>query len=116
MLIKFLAYDDINEIDTCSSFSLYKALYNFEYYYLLRDENNDVLTKTNYMSLKGKRSTFIDIFYTYKYLLNEDYIYARKQLYRSMYGYNLKNLSADIIINNNRVIFYNYIICFCLVV
>ena len=109
MFIKFLTYDDINDIDTCSSFSLYKALYNFEYYYLLKDENNDVLTKSKYMSLKGKRSTFIDIFYTYKYLLKEDYIYARKQLYRSMYGYNLKNLSADIIVKNNRVIFYNYI-------
>ena len=30
-----VTYDDINDIDTCSSFSLYKALYNFEYYYLL---------------------------------------------------------------------------------
>ena len=108
MIINFVTPKDIENINKDSSFALLKILYNFEFCNLLDDNNQEIISKHFYEAIKFKQSTLVNIFYTYRYLLSEEYIFSRKQLYKSMYGYNLSDLSSEIHTNNNRVIFYNY--------
>lgn len=108
MIINFVTPKDIKNINKDSSFALLKILYNFEFCNLLDDNNKEIISKHFYEAIKFKQSTLVNIFYTYRYLLSEEYIFSRKQLYKSMYGYNLSDLSSEIHTNNNRVIFYNY--------
>lgn len=109
MIINFITYEDIEKINKDSSFALLKILYNFEFCNLLDNDGHDVINNHFYMTIKSGRSTFIDIFYTYHYLLSDEYFVSRKLLYKSMCGFNLSNLSKEIHINNNRVIFYNFL-------
>lgn len=108
MKLKFYTEEDINLININSSFAEFKLLYNFEYVmYFTKDDF--LFSQEFYKYLKSKRSTFIDIFYTYKHLMDDSYINVRKQLYKSMCRINLNNIEEELQLENSKVIFYNHI-------
>ncbi|WP_246023808.1 hypothetical protein [Campylobacter taeniopygiae] len=82
--LTFLSNEDINKINKNSSIAYLKALYQCENSIAINYKKEELFTQTTATNNLGYKNDFTKIFILDKESLNDTYLDARKNLYKSI--------------------------------
>ncbi|RDU60866.1 hypothetical protein CQA53_10620, partial [Helicobacter didelphidarum] len=83
-LFQYISHNDITSLTKDSPIALLKALYQCESYIALDSNNNPTLDDNNAIKTFGYKSSFANTFILDKESLSNEYLDARKALYKSI--------------------------------